>query len=69
MSAFSRGEITVRQAIRLTGYHAIHIYSLIRNAKIKARKAKFGEIVVHMIDRDSLLNYCQQQERPVNDSE
>jgi hypothetical protein len=66
---YPAGQITVREAIRITGYCQIHIYNLIRHARIKARKYKFEEISIHLIDRDSLLEYCREQERQVKVNE
>jgi hypothetical protein len=60
--------ITVRVAARLAVVSCQTIYNWIREGKFKTRKAKFGEISIHLIDRDSFLAYCREQERPVNES-
>ena len=47
--------ITTAEAVKLSGYHAVHLRRLIHEGKIKARK--FG--IVWQVDRASLLAYAR----------
>jgi hypothetical protein len=45
--------LTVKEAVKLSGYNADHLRELIRDGKIKARKFS----IVWMVDRKSILAY------------
>lgn len=47
-------EVTVNQAMRITGYGRRHIYRLIAEGTIMSRQLKNRE---YMIDKGSLLSY------------
>jgi hypothetical protein len=58
-------EISVTDAIRLTGYSAQQLYNLLRAEKIKARQAETGR-KVFTIDRASLVLYAEKHGHRVN---
>jgi hypothetical protein len=45
--------LTVREAVKLSGYDPEHIRRLVREDKVKARKVS----IVWLVDRKSLLSY------------
>jgi hypothetical protein len=45
--------LTVREAVKLSGYDPEHIRRLVREEKVKARKVS----IVWLVDRKSLLSY------------
>ena len=49
--------ITTREAVELSGYHAVHIRALIRTGRIRARKY----FVVWQVSRKSLEAYLKEQ--------
>jgi len=51
-------EISVREAIKLTGYHRQQIYNLIVNGQVAARK----EGHEYRLDRRALLDYQQKSQ-------
>lgn len=51
--------ITTREAVKLSGYHPVHLRMLIRNGRIKGRKY----FVVWQVSRSSLLTYLGEQEK------
>jgi hypothetical protein len=50
-------ELSVRGAVRLTGYTRQQIYNLIVNCKIRAKKRERQ----YQINRRSLLAYCERR--------
>jgi len=55
--------LTVNDAAKLSGYHPDYVRQLIRAGKVKAKKFS----IVWMVDKDSLLRYIEDQERPPQD--
>ena len=51
--------ITTAEAVKLTGYHPVHLLRLVRAGKIKAQK--FG--IVWQVDRASLQAYVRTSEK------
>lgn len=60
------GQITVTQAVALSHYTRIHIYNLMKNGRLKHTRAKVLGIKICLIDKQSLLDYCKEQERPID---
>ena len=49
--------ISIREATKLSGYHADHLRVLIRQDRIKGRKV----VIVWLVNRSSLLAYIREQ--------
>jgi hypothetical protein len=60
-------ELTVKEAVRFSGYTRIHLYNLIHSEKIKFRCAKMRTgPIVFLIERASLEAYMQEQGRAID---
>jgi excisionase family DNA binding protein len=55
--------LTVQEASELSGYHPEYVRQLVREGKVNAKKFS----IVWMVDRDSLLTYVKDQEKPPQD--
>jgi Helix-turn-helix domain len=51
--------IDIREATRLSGYHADHLRVLIRQGRIRGRKV----VIVWLVNRSSLLAYLRAQSK------
>ena len=51
--------LTVREAVKLSGYNPEHITRLIRQGKIEARKVS----IVWLVSRDSFMAYIESQKK------
>lgn len=61
-------EIDIREAVRLSGYSRIHVYNLIFEGKVRARKDTSRSSPIYFIERDSLLSYLESRGRAANES-
>jgi hypothetical protein len=55
--------LTVNEAADISGYHPDYIRQLIRKGKVNAKKFS----IVWMVDKDSLLTYVKDKEKPPQD--
>lgn len=60
------GLISVTEAVKLSNYNRPYIYNLLSRGKLKGKKiwSRIGPLI--LIDKQSLLDYCKEQERPVD---
>ena len=52
--------LTVNEAAKVSGYHPEYVRQLIREGKVNAKKFS----IVWMVDKESLLTYMKDQEKP-----
>ena len=55
-------EITIKEAVKLTGYSRQQLYNVVSDGKVKSRKPGRWEI---LIDRASLLAYAEKHSKLV----
>ena len=55
--------LTVNEAAKVSGYHPEYVRQLVREGKVNAKKFS----IVWMVDKDSLLTYVKNQDKPTQD--
>ena len=60
-------EVTVREAVLMSGYSRAQIYNLIWNRRLKVRRELSKGLLINLIDRQSLIDYLKARGRKVNE--